>query len=133
MGIFPTDIPLDESGLNADMWHFQLSEPLSGHHVGALLELGVSVEPVTVRTMRRIAGGMGSMLIGAIRVAGGAPFEVGDCSELRILVAPPAPAPEPVVEPPNPSVPAAAPASVPVPDAGAAVPTHDAKKDKARK
>jgi hypothetical protein len=83
VGIFPTDIPLDESGLNQDRWHFQLSEPYNGHHVGALLENGRTVEPVMGRILRRISGGMGSMLVGAVRVEGGTYLELGDCSTLR--------------------------------------------------
>lgn len=79
MGIFPTDIPIDD--YNADRWHFQLNEPFNGHNVGALLENGKTVEPVNGRTLRRIAGGMGSMLIGAVRVEGGH-LELGDCSTL---------------------------------------------------
>ena len=140
MSIFPTDIPLDTTGLNADRWHFQLSEPFNGHHIGALLDNGRTVEPVMARTLRRIAGGMGSMLVGAIRVEGGDVLELGDCSTLRHLapgavtapVAPPKLDPEAVAwaaleaeiaaeEAAKSSPPAAVPASVPAaPDAGAA-------------
>lgn len=80
MGIFPTDIPFDESGLNADRWHFQLSEPLNGHNCGALLEQGRTVEPVMTRILRRISGGMGSYLVGAVRVEGGPVLKLGDCA-----------------------------------------------------
>jgi hypothetical protein len=97
VSIFPTDIPLDSTGTNADRWHFQLSEPFNGHHAGALLDNGRTVEPVMARTLRRIAGGMGSMLVGAIRVEGGDVLELGDCSTLRHLA--PGAAPEPALVP----------------------------------
>lgn len=150
MGVFPTDIPIDAIGSDNDKWLFQLREPLDGHHVHTLLERGRSVEPVTGRIMRRIAGGM--EVIGAMRAAGDM-LELGDCSTLKPTTLlnvepedtqPAAPttgdAPVEVVDPEaaelaqleadiaaldaaNASTPAAAPASGGVPDSGAAVPS----------
>lgn len=86
--ISPSDVPIDTSGLNADRWHFKLNEPFNGHHVGALLEDGRTVEPVTGHTLRRIVGGMGSYMVGCVRVDGGERVDLGDVSWFE----PPAPA-----------------------------------------
>lgn len=86
--ISPSDVPIDTSGLNADRWHFKLNEPFNGHHVGALLEDGRTVEPVTGHTLRRIVGGMGSYMVGCVRVDGGERVDLGDVSWFD----PPAPA-----------------------------------------
>jgi hypothetical protein len=75
-------LPADIVSTFDGRWRFQLADRINGHHGGANFVDGVTVEPIDNRVLKRFICAHGNAMVGAVRVSGGEPCELGDVSAL---------------------------------------------------
>lgn len=80
-----TDLPQDDSGLiPAGLWLAALRDNLSDGFAGMTFQDGLLTSPITGRMLVRLVATMS--VVGALRVEGGDPCEVGDVSRMLFVL-----------------------------------------------